>query len=64
MEGARQGCWVLLSSLSHELREALSRLVDGMSLCVCPWMCPLRLSVPMSTWKAVRGGVRGAMGEG
>ena len=34
MEGARQGCRVLLSSLSHEPQEALSRLVDGMSLCV------------------------------
>ena len=34
MEGARQGCRVLLSSLSHEPQEALSRLVDRMSLCV------------------------------
>ena len=34
MEGARQGCQVLVFSLSHEFQEALSRLVDG-CLCVC-----------------------------
>jgi len=57
MEGARQGCQVLVFSLSHEFQEALSRLVDGMSLCVHVHRCVLLgLSVPLRNWKAVGGG--------
>lgn len=57
MEGAKQGCQVLLLSLSHEFQEARSRLVDGMSPCVCVHGCVLlELSVPLRNWKAVGDG--------
>lgn len=49
MEGAKQGCQVLLLSLSHEFQEAQD--VDGMSPCVCVHgYVLLELSVPLRNW--------------